>query len=217
MSRGMYPRDTAAGSLRVGSKLGLPAATGELRALWGCFRYLRPMASKAVSSQTRLMDKPSTDLSKVVLVVIGLGLLAGQFMIPAIATDVGSEYYEVTHLVTPYSVLGILTLAVLQVGLAMIWKLLSLVSTGMIFSPGSLKWVNSVIVCLAVATLLPSAALFHLIFIVGLGGPGVLMLFAATGVIGLALVLLMFVMRGLLGDAISDRVQLDELSNLRFG
>lgn len=163
------------------------------------------------------MDKPSTDLAKVVLVLIGLGLLVGQFMIPVIATDVGNEYYEVTHLVTPYTVLGIFTLAALQVGLVMIWKLLSLVSTGMIFSRASLKWVNSVIICLAVATLLPSAALFHLLFIVGIGGPGVLMLFAATGVGGVALVLLMFVMRGLLGEAISDRVQLDELSNLRFG
>lgn len=163
------------------------------------------------------MDKPSTDLSKVVLVLIGLGLLVGQFMIPVVATDFGNEYYEVTHLVTPYSVLGILTLAALQLGLLMIWKLLSLVSIGMIFSQASLKWVNSLIVCLAVATLLPSAALFHLLFIVGLGGPGILMVFAATGVGGIALVLLMLVMRGLLGDAISDRVQLEELSNLRFG
>ncbi|WP_181149837.1 DUF2975 domain-containing protein [Arthrobacter sp. MYb227] len=163
------------------------------------------------------MDKPSTGLLRIVLVVMVLGLLAGQFMIPVIATDFGNEYYEVTHLVIPYSVLGILTLAALQLGLLMIWKLLSLVSTGMIFSQAALKWVNVVIICLAVATLLPSAALFHLLFIVDLGGPSILMAFAATGVGGLALVLLMFVMRGLLSDAISDRVQLEELSDLRFG
>lgn len=175
------------------------------------------MASNSGSLQTRCMDKPSTDLSKVVLVVISLGLLIGQFMIPVVAADFGNEYYEVASLVAPYSVLGILTLAALQVGLVMIWKLLSLVSTGMIFSHVALKWVNAVIICLALATVLPSAALFHLLFIVDLGGPGVLMAFAVTGVGGIGLVLLMFVMRGLLSDAISDRVQLDELSNLRFG
>lgn len=69
----------------------------------------------------------------------------------------------------------------------------------------------------ALATVLPSAALFYLLFIVDLGGPAVLMAFAVTGVGGNALVLLMFVMRGLLSDAISDRVQLEELSNLSVG
>ena len=51
----------------------------------------------------------------------------------------------------------------------------------------------------------------HLLFVVGVGGPGVVLGLAACLVGGLAFVLLMVVMRGLLESAIADRTELDEV------
>ncbi len=63
-----------------------------------------------------------------------------------------------------------------------------------------------------VATVLSAGVLIHLLFFVpGGGGPSVVLGLAACLVGGLAFVLLMIVMRGLLESAIADRTELDEV------
>lgn len=157
------------------------------------------------------MDRFSNDLLRFTLALVGLGLLLGQFLVPVIASETGIEFPEVAHLVLPYTVAGILSLAALQLGLVLVWHLVSLVATGNIFTGGALRWVNAVIACLAAATAIPALVMFHLLFIVGLGGPGVLLGLGAVLLGGSALALLMVVMRGLLTDAIANRHELDIL------
>lgn len=161
------------------------------------------------------MDRFSNDLLRFTLALVGLGLLLGQFLVPVIASEKGSEFPEVAQLVLPHSVAGILSMAALQVGLVLIWRLVSLVASGNIFTDGTLGWVKAVIACLAVATAVPALVMFHLLFNVGLGGPGVLLALGAVLLGGTALLLLMVVMRGLLSDAIANRHELDILSDVR--
>jgi hypothetical protein len=53
--------------------------------------------------------------------------------------------------------------------------------------------------------------MIHLLAFVGVGGPGAVLGLAACLAGGLAFVLLMVVMRGLLESAIADRTELDEV------
>ena len=127
------------------------------------------------------------------------------------AYESGRRYPELAYLVVPYSVAGILSIGCVQVALLVIWRLLSLVSGGVIFTRRALRWVDVITACGAVGTVLSAGPMIHLLFVVGVGGPGVVLGLAACLVGGLAFVLLMVVMRGLLESAIADRTELDEV------
>lgn len=172
--------------------------------------YLRPMASKAHVTKTHHMGRASTDLLRVTLIFVGLGLLVGQFSVPVWATEVGDQFPEVAFLVTQYSVAGIVSLAMLQLALVLVWRLLAQVAKGTIFSVQSLKWVNAVIVFLALAFFIPAAVLSHLLLVVRLGGPAILIVLVAAVLSGVGLTLFMLVLRGLLVDATADRTELDQ-------
>jgi hypothetical protein len=105
----------------------------------------------------------------------------------------------------------ILVIACVQVALLAIWRLLSLVKSGVIFTRRALRWVDVITACAGVATVLSAGVLFHLGVIVGVGGPLVALGLPACLAGGLAFVLLMVVMRGLLEAAIADRTELDEV------
>lgn len=104
-----------------------------------------------------------------------------------------------------------MALACVQVALAVIWHLLTLVSRESIFSARSLRWVDVIAGCAGTVTLLTTGILIHLIGIVQLGGPGMVLLLTAGIALGVALVLLMIAMRGLLEAAIADRDELAEV------
>jgi hypothetical protein len=147
---------------------------------------------------------------RVALVVLLLGTVLAQVLLPVFADEEGGIYPEVAYLVVPYSVAGILAIACSQVALLAVWRLLSLVNGGVIFTRRALRWVDVITACAAVATVLCAGPMIHLLFFVGVGGPGVVLGLAACLVGGLAFVLLMVVMRGLLESAIADRTELDE-------
>jgi hypothetical protein len=145
------------------------------------------------------MTKLARSLLRVALVVLLLGSVLAQLLLPVFG-----------DLVVPYSVAGILAIACGQVALLVTWRLLSMVDGGVIFTRGALRWVDLITACAAVATVLSAAPMVHLLFFVGVGGPLILWLPACLAV-GLAFVLLMVVMRGLLEAAIADRSELDEV------
>lgn len=147
---------------------------------------------------------------RVALTLLLLGLLLGQMLVPLVATQEASWAPEVAHLVLPYSVLGILSILAVQVAVVMVWVLLTMVGNGKIFTDRALPWVDAVTICLAVATLIPCGVMIHLLFSVG-GGPGVLLSLGAWLIGGIAVVLLMTVMRALLDAAIANRAELDQV------
>jgi hypothetical protein len=155
------------------------------------------------------MSKLAGRLLRVALVVLLLGSVLAQVLVPVYASQVGTTVPDVAYLVVPYSVAAILFIACGQVALLVVWRLLSLVDGGIIFTRRAVRWVDVIIACAAVATVLSAGVLIHILgFVPGGGGPMIYYL-AACIAGGLAFVLLMVVMRGLLLSAVADRAELD--------
>ena len=145
------------------------------------------------------------------LVVLLLGFVLAQILVPVFASEVGTRFPEVAYLVVPYSVAAIFFIGCGQVALVAVWRLVSLVDGAIIFTRRAVRWVQLITVCGAVATVLSAGVLIHMFsFVPGGGGPAIYDLGACV-VGGVAFVLLMVVMRGLLESAIADRAELDEV------
>jgi hypothetical protein len=156
------------------------------------------------------MNMLASRLLRVALVVPLLGTVLVQIGLPMLASEEGRIFPEVAYLVVPYSVAAILFIGCGQVALLAVWRLLSMVNGGVIFTRRALRWVDVITACGAVATVLCAGVLIHLLFFVGFGG--ILFYYVGAGVAGgLAFVLLMVVKRGQLESAIADRTELDEV------
>ena len=155
------------------------------------------------------MNVLASRLLRVALVVLLFGTVLVQVLLPVFASEEGRIFPEVAYLVVPYSVAGILFVGCGQVALLAVWRLLSLVDRGVIFTPRAVRWVDVITACAAVATVLTAGVSIHMLgFVPGGGGPMIFYL-AVCLAGGLAFVLLMVVMRGLLESAIADRSELD--------
>ena len=157
------------------------------------------------------MTKFASRLLRFALVILLLGTVLTQVLVPVLASEEARIFPEVAYLAVPYSVALILVIACVQVALLVVWRLLSLVDGGVIFTRRALRWVDVITACAVVATVLSAGVLIHLLFVVGVGGPSVALALPASLAGGLAFVLLMVVMRGLLELAIADRTELDEV------
>ena len=151
------------------------------------------------------MYKLASRLLRVALVVLLLGTVLAQVLVPVYASQVGTTHPEVAYLVVPYSVAAILFIGCGQIALLVVWRLLSLVDGGVIFTRRAVRWVDVIIACGAVATVLSAVVLVHMLAVVPGGGGPMIYYVAACITGGLAFVLLMIVMRGLLELAIADR------------
>lgn len=105
--------------------------------------------------------------------VIGLFvlvLLCGQILVPIEAREVGDKYWEVTHLVIPYSVMGILTLACFQVAAIVVGFILTAQSTEFLYTATNrflIKLSGSLCV---LGSLIPAGTGIHLLTAVNVGG-----------------------------------------------
>jgi Protein of unknown function (DUF2975) len=156
------------------------------------------------------MRKPVIRPLRVALAVLLLGSVLAQVLVPALASAAARNFPEVTYLVALYSAAGIAVIACGQVALLVVWRLLSMVTGGVIFTRPALRSVDVITGCAAVATVLNAAVSIHLLVVHG-GGPGIIAWLAASLAGGVAFVLLMVVMRGLLEMAIADRTELDNV------
>ncbi len=157
------------------------------------------------------MTRLASRLLRVALLVLLLGSVLAQILVPVYASQVGARFPEVDYLVVPYSVAAIVFIGCGQVALLVIWRLLSLVDGGVIFTRRAVRWVDVIVACATIATVLSIVVLIHVLgFVPGGGGPLVYYL-AACIAAGTAFVLLMVVMRGLLLAAVADRAELDEV------
>lgn len=149
-------------------------------------------------------------LLRFAIVVLLLGSVLAQVIVPVLASRSGEDVPEVAHLVIPYSVAAILFIGCAQVKLLALWRLLSLVKGGVIFTRHALRWVDVIIVAASVATLLTAGVLFQMLFFFIPGGAGPVVLWLSAVIFaGVLFVLLMAVMRGLLVAAVADRTELD--------
>src|SRR3990170_837958 len=100
------------------------------------------------------MNTLTRQLLRVALVVLLLGTVLAQALLPVFASQEGRIFPELAYLVVPYSVAGILAIACGQVALLAVWRLLSLVTSGVIFTRRALRWVDVITACAAVSTVL---------------------------------------------------------------
>jgi hypothetical protein len=148
-------------------------------------------------------------LLRAALVVILVVSVLLQIGVPIYASNVGRWEPKVDHLVIPYSVALILFIVCGQVAIIATWRLLSLVTGGVIFTAGALRWVNVIIVSASVAVGLTACVLIHLWSFIPTGPGPTVFYVAGAFFAGLTFVLLMIVMRGLLVAAVADRTELD--------
>ncbi len=157
------------------------------------------------------MKKLSSRLLRVALLVLLLASVLAQVLVPVYASEVGARFPEVAYLVVPYSLAATLFIGCGQVALLAVWRLLSLVDGGVIFTRRAVRWVDVIVTCGAAATILAVVVLAHMLeFVPGGGGPMVYYLGGCIAAV-IALVLLTVVMRGLLLAAVADRAELDEV------
>lgn len=145
---------------------------------------------------------------RALLVLIALGALGGQVLIIVLlALDVSGP--DAAILAVAYSILAVGAIACVEVALAALWILLSMVRRGAIFDERAFRWVDVISVAGLVAAILVAALCVHFGEIDD--APGLVGIGLGIAVAGAAFALLMVVMRGLLRNATVLRRELDEV------
>lgn len=145
---------------------------------------------------------------RVLLALLFAGLLVGQVMsIPGQFAYMAQEQPDLAHLRWPFTVIGILGLACVQVVVVCTWRLLTMVKDDRIFTEASLRWVDPILWAAAVAWVL--LATVFVLMLPFWDGPGTPALVLGMLTIGAVFGLLLLVMRSLLLRATSLRTDMD--------
>jgi hypothetical protein len=155
---------------------------------------------------------------RVVLALVLAGTLFVQaVMVPVIWSDMDGADADVLAIRVPFVVILVLGIATVQVCAVCVWRLLTLVRRGTVFSDASFRSVDVVIGAITVAALLA----FALGVVLAPGeaaAPGVVLLIGGIGLTILGIALIVLVLRMLLAQAVardaeasSLRAELDEV------
>jgi hypothetical protein len=155
---------------------------------------------------------------RVVLALVLAGTLFVQaVMVPVIWSDMDGADADVLAIRVPFVVILVLGIATVQVCAVCVWRLLTLVRRGTVFSDASFRYVDVVIGAITVAALLA----FALGVVLAPGeaaAPGVVLLIGGIGLTILGIALIVLVLRMLLAQAVardaeasSLRAELDEV------
>jgi hypothetical protein len=148
---------------------------------------------------------------QVVIVLMLAGCLFVQVvMVPLLATDLRELDPDFAYLRTPFLVLTVLGVGTVQVVLFCVWRLVTMVRRGTVFSPAAFRYVHIVIGAFLVAALL----VFGVAVLLAPGDPvppGMVLLVcgASLAILGVALVVL--VLRMLLAQAVARDVEASQL------
>jgi hypothetical protein len=155
---------------------------------------------------------------RAVITLMFAGLLVVQAMIiPAIGRDIDDGGAELAHLRWPIVIILFLGVLAVQVALACIWQLLTMVRRDTVFGATAFRYVD-VIVGAAVAATLLAMVLSFLLAPGEAVAPGVVLLIVLGGMGTAGIALLVLVLRVLLGKAVALdttattlRAELDEV------
>lgn len=149
-------------------------------------------------------------LKALIVVLLALLLATQVVLIPGAAVLAAERNPELAYLAGPGIVGGIVLVALIELVLVCVWRLLSLVRQDRIFSPGAFLYVDIIMVTMAASAVVIAGALV----VLALGqavNPSILLLGVVGVVIGIALALLVAVMRGLLRKALELEQDLSEV------
>jgi hypothetical protein len=145
-------------------------------------------------------------LTVLALRAVLVGLLAGSVfvqavMVPLLAADMGDFGRR-----TPVVVIVLLGLVTAQVVLVCVWRLVTMVRRGTVFSHGAFRYVHIVIGAMTAAALL----IFTLGAVLAPGeavAPGIVLLIGGVGLAVLGVALIVLVLRMLLAQAVARDVE----------
>lgn len=124
------------------------------------------------------------------LAVAVIALVVAQCALPGLAQHLGGAFWETAPYVGPYALAGILAIGAAQVGLIVLGWLLGRVGDARWTGIGTLRGLRTLAVSAVVAAWIPAITILHLLVVVGVGGPGFLLILGALMVGGLTAVLL---------------------------
>ncbi|MFC7843383.1 DUF2975 domain-containing protein [Streptomyces sp. NPDC001046] len=153
------------------------------------------------------MGKLAVVALRVVLVVLLAGSLFVQgVMVPLLAADLNGLEPEYAHLRTPILVIIVLGVLTAQVVAVCVWRLVTMVRRGTVFSHGAFRYVHLVIGAFVAAACL----VFALGVVLAPGeavAPGVVLLLGGVGVAVLGVALVVLVLRMLLAQAVARDIE----------
>lgn len=146
-------------------------------------------------------------LKAVLVAVLLLTLLMQVMSIPGQFAHMAEQEPELAYLRWPLTTWGIAVLLCAQVVVVSIWRLLTLVDDGRIFSEESFRWVDAVLTAMLAAWLLLGG--LSLFVLVQADDPGEGVALLAVDLAATVVLLLMVVMRALLRQAAALRADLE--------
>jgi Protein of unknown function (DUF2975) len=165
------------------------------------------------------MGKMAVLALRIVLAMVLAGsLVVETVMMPLLAIDLNEDFNpDMAHLRIPVIIILLLGIVAFQVTAVCVWRLLTMVRRGTVFSAGAFRYVDVIIGAAAAASLLT----FALGVVLAPGeavAPGVVLLIGGAGVVVAGIALVVLVMRVLLAQAVAReaeahhlRTELDEV------
>ncbi|MCQ0025509.1 DUF2975 domain-containing protein [Streptomyces somaliensis DSM 40738] len=145
---------------------------------------------------------PVWGLRAVIAALLAGSVLVQSVMVPLLAVDLGEAGGELAHLRVPLVLIVLLGIVAAQVVLVCVWRLVTMVRRGTVFSPAAFRYVHVVIGAMVAAALL----VFGLGAVLAPGEavpPGVVLLVGGAGVAVLGVALVVLVLRMLLAQAVA--------------
>ncbi|MCV9994291.1 DUF2975 domain-containing protein [Paeniglutamicibacter sp. ZC-3] len=147
-------------------------------------------------------------------IVLALGLAGSLFvqavMVPLLAIDLNEAGPDVIAVRTPMIVIVLLGIVTVQVSMVCVWRLLSMVRRGTVFSRGAFRYVDIVIGAVAAAALLT----FAMAVVLAPGeavAPGIVLLLCGGALLVGGVALIVIMLRMLLAQALGMRAELDKV------
>ncbi len=152
--------------------------------------------------------------------VLVIGLLGSAFvqvvMVPLLAIDFSDvEDPALDNLDLPWQAIAFLVIVVLgivtlQVTMVCVWRLLTMVRRGTVFSDGAFRYVDIVIGAIACASLL-TFALGTVLAPGDAAAPGIVLMIGGVGVLVAGMAILVYVLRSLLAQAVARDAEATQL------
>jgi hypothetical protein len=149
-------------------------------------------------------------LRSVLAVTLAGSVFVQGVMVPLMAIDLEEADSDVAHLQIPFAVILILGIVTVQVTVVCVWRLVTMVRRGTVFSHAAFRYVDVMIGAAAAAALLT----FALAVVLAPGdavAPGVVLLICGGTVVAAGIGLIVLVMRTLLAQAIARETEAQEL------
>ncbi|MFI9822648.1 DUF2975 domain-containing protein [Streptomyces sp. NPDC052013] len=145
-------------------------------------------------------------LRAVIVVLLAGSVFVQAVMVPLLASDLDGLDADVAHLAAPVLVIVVLGVLTAQTVLVCVWRLVTMVRRGTVFSHAAFRYVHIVIGAFVAAALL----VFALGVVLAPGeavAPGVVLLVGGVGLAVLGIALVVLVLRMLLAQAVAREAE----------